>query len=50
MDKSVCGSFSEILRTAPVRLQLVSPLYGRPSAALAQSFEHDLAHGCRDGD
>ena len=50
MDKRVCDLLSEILRTPPVCLQLVSPLYVGPRVALAQSIKHDLAHGCRDGD
>ena len=48
MDNRVCDQLSENLGTTLVRLELVSPSHVGPSAALAQSLEHVLAHGCRD--
>ena len=46
---SVTGSekFAELFRGAS---SSCPPLYVVPSAALAQSIEHVLAHGCRDGE
>ena len=44
----VTGSH-KIFWTLPGRIQLVPPSYVETSAALAQKFEHVLAHGCRDG-
>ena len=49
MDKRVCGQLSENFWNLLGRLQLESPSFVVTNAASAQSIEHVLAHGRRNG-